>query len=183
MTSSLVALVAAGLFVTSCSGGSASEGAKTPTRSPTPTKTVARGVELQLDGEPAGIRLIRRGIQDVKRLGLWKRLTRHLHVVKINAYSGHHNVPRDGHLADAISGVMESSDRELGLSCDVVFYMAAIGREMRLSRAGVLVRTRPSIRITYASIVAHELAHCLPGPHGEKVARRWEYRVERLLTR
>jgi hypothetical protein len=112
------------------------------------------------------------------------RLTKHLHVAKINAYPGTHNIPEDGHLADAIPGVMErSTDGELGLSCDIVFYMAAIAKEMRLSRAGVLVRNRPSLRIAYASIVAHELAHCLRGPHNEKVARRWEYRAEGLMTR
>jgi hypothetical protein len=129
------------------------------------------------------VRLIKRGIADVKKLGLWKRLTKHLHVAKINAYGGRHNTPSDGHLADAFPGVMEGSDEELGLSCDVVFYMAAIAKEVRLSRQGVLVRNRPNLRITYASIVAHELAHCLRGPHGEKVARRWEYKVERLMTR
>jgi hypothetical protein len=171
------------LFVAGCSAGARfTTPSATPTATPSPTKTV-RGLELLLDGEPAGVRLIRRGIKDVEKLGLWKRLTRHLKVVKINAYAGNHNIPRDGHLADAIYGVMEARDGELGLSCDVVFYLSAIERELRLSRAGVLVREYPSERITFAMIVAHELGHCQRGPHGEKVARRWEHKVEHLLTR
>lgn len=182
----LGAVVVATLVLAACSGRSASE---TPTASPTPSTTTTSArpstgeVEVVLDGHPVGVGLIRRGIADVKRLGLWNRLTKHLHVAKINAYAGHHNIPRDGHLADAFPGVMEGSDGELGVSCDIVFYIAAIARELRLSRQGVLVRNRPSLRITYASIVAHELAHCLPARHGEKVARRWESKVERLMTR
>src|SRR5688500_15345239 len=98
---SLAALLVATLALTACSGGNASEGptAASPTATPTPTPAKLRGVEVVLDGDPAGVRLIRRGIADIKRLGLWEPLTKHLHVAKINAYAGTHNAPDDGHLA------------------------------------------------------------------------------------
>ncbi|MDQ3940361.1 MAG: hypothetical protein M3238_03310 [Actinomycetota bacterium] len=140
-------------------------------------------MELILEGDDPAENLIRRGIRDVKRIGLWDPLTRHLGVVKFAAYEERYRVPPDNHLADA-SPMLTDENGDFQLRCDIVFYSLAMAREVtrlrRLHDAGVIDFVPPDLREAYASVVAHELAHCLRGPHGEKVAQRWE---RRALTR
>ena len=90
------------------------------------------------------------------------------------------------HLANAISGLVEDTSGELQLSCDIVFFAGTIAGESRRFREyyeqGYLDRLPFTLRSRYASILAHELAHCLQDrPHNEAAARGWEKRVLRLM--
>ncbi|HWL66185.1 MAG TPA: hypothetical protein VNP73_09455 [Actinomycetota bacterium] len=131
-------------------------------------------------------RRIDRAIADLKRLGLWNRLTDHLYVLDIGSRLGTENVPEDRHLADAYStGFVDEQDS--GQLCDLMFYATAIKRDLRRWRGFYsqgLARHQPlPLGRYWTQLLAHELAHCLPGPHGESVAQAWEARVRRAYER
>jgi len=128
--------------------------------------------------------LLGTAVKDLKALGLWMPLTRHLYEIELDSRSGRANVPDDGHLADAyFTGVIDS--RGAGPVCDVMFFPSAVVDDLARWRqfygAGLLAEAPPSLRAFYGSLVAHELAHCLPGPRGEAVATSWEKRALGLL--
>lgn len=125
---------------------------------------------------------VRRAIRDLRQVGLWDRLTRHLYAVKFGSRNGRENVPDDGHLADVY--LTARVDGEFGGSfCDVRFYPTAMTDDLdrwATYHAQGLMDAPPSLRQFWGAIMVHELAHCMPGPKGEKAAGEWE---ERALVR
>jgi hypothetical protein len=149
--------------------------------------TAPSGPRVENSASGRSGRLIARALSDLRRLGLWPRLTRHLYRIYLSAREGAVNVPDDKHLADAL--LTADIDRHgSGALCDVRFYPAAIARDRRRQRRfsaqGRLAHPPPTEREFWVSILAHELAHCLSHPNrlqpvGERVARLWEKRALR----
>jgi hypothetical protein len=142
-----------------------------------PTRIRAR-VENNAFGSSA--RLVRRAVRDLKRVHLWGRLTRHLYVIELGSRLGRDNVPRDGHLADAyITGVVE--EEGAGALCDIMIFPTAVADDLARWRiyhaSGYIEEPAPSLRQLWAALLAHELAHCMEGPRGERVAEMWERRA------
>ena len=175
-----VLLLAASLSIGACIAET--EGSSS-VPSPSASSTAAAKLALVIEGKGRPLALLRRGVRDVKAIGLWGPLTRHLGVVKFDAYAEPYRVPRDRHLADAVPMITDETG-DFQQRCDVVFYTVAMADQVRIWRREHALGLRPrapTLRELYASTVAHELAHCLPGPHGEKVATRWERRAMRKL--
>ena len=139
--------------------------------------------------------LVRRAIADLKALGFWRRLTRHLYLVQISSRPGLENIPKNEHLADALLSAYVD-ERGAGPLCSIMFFPAAIERDLArqnlLHSRGLLQRPAPSVRHFYAALLAHELAHCLLGHESrrgiptqgpEPLARRWEDRVLEAASR
>jgi hypothetical protein len=159
---------------------------RSPTSSPTRQAravTGPRGPRVEVVAIGAGRRLVRRAVADLKRLGYWRRLTDHLVEVALGTRAGSVNIPDDGHLADAFLTV---DGEARGGRCDIRFYPAAIRRDLRRQAEfhadGYLDEPPATLREFWVSILAHELAHCLPHSNffrqrGEPTARRWEQRV------
>ena len=123
-------------------------------------------------------------ISDLKRIQVWSKLTDHLYAIELDSRSGIANVPEDGHLADAYyTGILDGGGG--GTVCDVMFFPSAVVADLARWRdyyeRGLLADVPPTVRAFYGSLVAHELAHCKPGPRGEDVARAWEDRVREAL--
>jgi hypothetical protein len=134
--------------------------------------------------------LVRRSVADLRRLHYWRSLTSHLDEIALSTRSGTASIPEDGHLADAFLTVTGNAS---GALCDIRFYPAAIARDLRRQArfysAGQLAERPPNLRQFWVSILAHELAHCLPHENffrqrGEPIARAWEHRaLERARER
>jgi len=172
------------LLLVGCDGGGGRPGA-----APTPSATsspAARGIT-----KPEGLivrnaalgfskKLVRRAIADLKEVGLWKPLTRHLYSIRFASRLGRVNIPEDGHLADAYL-TAEIDGNEGGAMCDIMFFPSAMAADLARWRAyhsqGLLPDPPPTIRQFWASITAHELAHCLKHGRGEPTAERWEARA------
>ena len=126
----------------------------------------------------------RRAVRDLKRLGLWKRLTDHLYVVKLGSRLGRESIPDDGHLADAIL-TAQVDEQGRGALCDIRFYPTAMRDDLvrwaQYYAQNLLPEPAPSLRQFWGAILAHELAHCLGEGKGERVAERWEDRALRGL--
>jgi hypothetical protein len=128
---------------------------------------------------------IRRAVADLKTARIWRPLTRRLAVVQIQARLGRARVPRDGHLADAYWTAVVEADVVGGL-CSVSFYAAAIAADRRRAAARFRHGLGPAParrRAFWGALLAHELAHCLPGQPGERTARRWERKTLTRLDR
>ena len=128
--------------------------------------------------------LLQTAVRDLKTIDMWDRLTAHLYRVELDSRPGTSNVPEDGHLADAyFTGVIEG--RGGGEVCDVMFFPAAVladlARWQSYYAGGLVAEPPPTLRQFYGSLVAHELAHCRPGPRGEDIARAWENRALEAL--
>ena len=159
------------------------EGSSSVSPAPSPSSSKVAELELILEGKGRPLALLRTGVRDVKDIGLWRPLTRHLGIVKLEAYAEAYRVPPDRHLADAVFQLTDETG-ELQQRCDVVFYTVAMADQVRIWHREVAfgLRSRsPTLRQLYASTVAHELAHCRPGRHGEEVALRWERKAMRAL--
>jgi hypothetical protein len=120
----------------------------------------------------------------LKRIGFWDDLTAHLYVLRIDSRVGRLNVPRDGHLADAYyTGTIDR--RGAGELCDVMFFSTAITDDLErwsgFWATGRIAEPPPSVGDFYASLLAHELAHCRHGPRGEPEAIGWERRTRDAL--
>jgi hypothetical protein len=149
-------------------------------RQPTRPRPAVRNAAAGADRE-----LISRAVADLRTLGLWTPLTRHLYRLQLGARPGATNVPPDKHLADAfLTAVIDQ--RGSGALCDVLFYPTAIRRDLerqaRFHAQGLLPDPPPTLRQFWVSILGHELAHCLPHEdffrqRGERTAERWEARV------
>ncbi len=168
-----------------CSGGNTPTdgGALPPTTQPRPTPTAQRGIT-----DPKGVVVtnvslertkedVDQAIHDLKEVGLWRALTRHLYEVKFGSRNGRSNVPDDGHLADAF--LTAKVDGNIGGTfCDILFFPTAMEDDLDRWESyysqGLLDDEPPTLRQFWASIMAHELGHCVDGPHGEAVAMRWE---------
>lgn len=123
-------------------------------------------------------------ISDLKRIQVWSKLADRLYAIELDSRSGIANMPEDGHLADAYyTGILDGGGG--GTVCDVMFFPSAVTADLARWRdyyaRGLSADLPPTIRAFYGSLVAHELAHCRPGPRGEDVARAWEDRVRDAL--
>lgn len=164
------------------------EGAAPSPRAPGPVSpapeqrgiTKPRGVLVENAGQPGTKTIIRRAMADLKKVGLWRPLTKHLYGVKFATRPGRHSIPDDGHLADAFLTARIDGD-EGGTYCDIMFFPAAMEDDLTRWRGyharGLLPEPAPTDRQFWASIMAHELAHCLREKRGEEEAGRWEQRA------
>jgi hypothetical protein len=193
-----LALVAA-LALGACSGPSPTEALRPEnliTRSPLPRATATGLVSTRPATEPA-LRLENRGlgatkadiaraVADLKEVGLWDDLTDHLYVLKIATRPGLEDIPEDGHLADALL-TAAVDDFGMGSACDIMFFPAAIARDLERWRGyyaeGLVPDPPPTLRQYWASILAHELGHCLNWEGGEPYAERWEARALAAVRR
>jgi len=128
---------------------------------------------------------VRRAVRDLRAVRVWRRLTRRLVAVDIHFRPGRARAPADGHLADAYWTAVVEPDLVGGL-CSISFYPVAIGadrrRSQRLFERGLA--PQPARRPPFwAALLAHELAHCLPGEPGEPTARRWEAKALDRLSK
>lgn len=143
-----------------------------------------RKVVVELPAGPASRRRIARAMSDLKDLGLWGGLTRHLHRVRLRARSGRANVPRDAHLADSLYRSLGAGG---GRSCRVTFYPRAMRDDLAKQRfyyaEGQLAEAPPEMDQFWTMILAHELTHCRDRQRSEKIALRVEARVLDLLRR
>jgi hypothetical protein len=126
---------------------------------------------------------IARAIDDLKDLGLWGELTRHLDRLRLRVRSGRANVPRDGHLADSLYRSTGHAGRRF---CRVTFYPRAMRDDLAKQRfyysEGGLAEAPPEMDQFWTMILAHELTHCRDRHRSEKVALRVEARVLDLLS-
>lgn len=140
-------------------------------------------MRLENDALGRSRRRIDVAVRDLQSVALWHALTDHLYVVQVQSRPGVHDVPDDGHLADALLQGYED-DAGAGGLCSIMFFPAAIRGSYR--RVDVDPETSgfqaPSQRHVWASILAHELGHCFRGAPGEDVARLWEFRALKALT-
>jgi hypothetical protein len=141
-------------------------------------------------------RLFQQTVRDLVSVGVWKKVTEGLHSVELETHPGARS-KAGVHLADAVLNHTVAEGRPL-VVCDIRFYPRAIRQELRLFRRveelggspqqwrdyntnGVFDEEVPAKSDFWASILAHELAHCLVGRHGEKAAQAWEYKTMRRL--
>lgn len=153
----------------------------TPSPTPSPTPVInPPGVVVENIAQGKSIERVRKSIADLKAVDLWFPLTRHLYKAKFDSRLGAANIPDDGHLADAIL-TAAFDEKAQGRLCDVMFFPNAIARDLDRWREyyaqGGIAHPAPSLRHMWTSVMAHELAHCLPGGPGEKVAQKWERRA------
>ena len=183
------AAAAVAAVVVSCAPNASPRPAPSAAPSPAPPASptnppLRRGPRVEIAATGATQRHLARAVRDLKRIELWRPLTKHLYVVKLGARPGRANVPLDDHLADAVrSGYVDG--RGQGLLCDVLMFPAAVAADLARWRqyhaAGLLPEPAPSRRHFWAAIVGHEIAHCLAHRAPERVALEWERRVlERL---
>jgi hypothetical protein len=188
------AILAAFLVATMAScdvKGSRTPDARTPTPTVSPTAAERTpSVELpKIDNRASGKARGRvvKAIRDLKTTPYWDRLTKHLYVVSIGSRPGRQYVPDDGHLAEARAFPFADDDGG-GRLCDITFFPTAIDDDRRLQahyfEQGLLDRGPATLRDFWASILGHELAHCLvrkenglPALTPEPVAKRWEKKV------
>ncbi len=167
----------------------------TPTISagPTSVEPAARpptekpALRLYVDAEGAASHRVERAIRDLKSVSLWRRLTAHLYILRIETKTGQ-RVPEDGHLADAGLAV-HVDPMGAGLYCYVRIWPAALERDLANQHVyyseGRLGFVPPTNRIFWASILGHELGHCQSRHEvtPEDVALEWENRVRDALSR
>lgn len=174
-----------------------------PSRSPITTAMGGRakpgpgGITLVFETGRFEQKLFQATVRDLVRVGVWKTLTEGLHYVELETHPGGRS-EAGVHLADAVLAHTVVEGRPF-VVCDIRFYPRAIRQELRLWRRvrelglspqqwrdynenGVFDEGQPTKADFWASILAHELVHCLPGPHGEKAAREWEYKTMRRLS-
>lgn len=119
-------------------------------------------------------------VADLKELGFWRDLTKHVVHVKIATRPGLERIPEDGHLADAIQNVQ--LDPRPGFVCDIVIFSEALANDvtdqMGFYLDGRISTQPPTLRQFWAVILAHEVGHCSPkGQKGEAHSTKWEQRV------
>ena len=148
--------------------------------------TQPEGTVIHNAAHGASKRSVSRAIKDLKKVKLWKPLTKHLYVIKIGSRLGRSNVPEDGHLADAYL-TAQIDDGVGGSLCDIMFFPTAMADDLARWRAynaqGLLTEPAPSRRQFWGAILAHELAHCLDHGKGEGAAERWEGKALEALRK
>ena len=191
----LMGLLVVALVAAACSGGDGRPEAgpsRPPAASSVPSPTIAERMPLTeptrlvIDNLATGPhrRLVKQAIADLRSVGLWRRLTGELFVVEASARPGRRFVPEDGHLADAFR-TLDIRGSQGGVLCDITFYPRAMADDLVRWRSfferGLIAEAPPSRRHLWASVLAHELAHCFKRDNGETDAQRWEARaLERL---
>jgi hypothetical protein len=189
------ALLLCALLPAACTGGTepaAPRAAQTPGGTdPSPTPAPAeraplerRGAKIENVASGGSHRRARVAIRDLRRIGLWSRLTDHLYIVKIGSRLGRGGVPADGHLADALL-TAQVEEEGGGALCDIRFYPTAMADDLvrwaQYYAQRLLPEPPPTLRQFWGAILVHELAHCLGEGKGERVADRWEKRALRGL--
>jgi hypothetical protein len=139
---------------------------------------------VKLPAAAASRNLIAAAMSDLKDLGMWGELTRHLDRVRLRTRWGRANVPRDGHLADSLYRPWGTGG---GRFCRVTFYPRAMRDDLAKQRfyhaEGRLAGPPPKLDQFWTMILAHELTHCRDRHRGETIALRVETRVLELLRR
>lgn len=142
-------------------------------------------------------KLFQRAIRDLVKVNVWKKLTKGLYSIEMETHPGARS-QAGVHLADAVLN-HTLVDNQPEVVCDIRFYPLAIRQELRIwarikelgvtprrwrdyNSNGVFDETAPAKNDFWAAILAHEIAHCLVGPHGEKAAQEWEYKTMRRLS-
>lgn len=159
-------------------GGPSTAATGAPTPSPSPSIVInPPGVVVINHALGPSKKRVRRAMRDLKAVNLWRPLTKPLYKVKWQSRLGRIKIPEDGHLADALL-TAAFDKRAQGRLCDVMFFPNAISRDLDRWRyyygIGATSNPPPTLRQLWAAVMAHELAHCLPGNPGEKVAEKWE---------
>ena len=139
--------------------------------------------KLEIVAPRSARRTVGRAVRDLREIGLWHRLTRDLYAVRLSVRTGKGAIPGDRHLADAAySGLVD--DHGSGSLCDVFLFARSILDDHRRQRRFYAAHRadRPSsLRVFWASVLAHELAHCSTrGQRGERWSEHWEERVRDL---
>lgn len=180
------------VVLSACSAGPPSlrSGRDRRPRSPAPVETLPTARPLEAQQRPATTRprveaplgelepRARRAIRDLKTVGMWRRLTRHLYVIQITVVHGRSLIPRDLHLADAWR-TWQLDERGKGPRCEIRFYSAAVTADLARQRdyhaRGMLPGPVPTPRQLWGSVLAHELSHCgRSGTRDEHTANHWE---------
>lgn len=131
---------------------------------------------------------VEQAIADLKAVGLWEPLTKHLYRIDLRVRPGGDRVPKDGHLADArfwrATVGRGTYDYPEGRFCWVRFFPAAMKADLERWRSyhsgGLLPEAPPSERRFWAAILGHELSHCPrrgSDTAPEDVAMEWERRI------
>lgn len=119
-------------------------------------------------------------VADLKELGFWPELTKHVVHVRIATRPGPERIPTDGHLADALMNVQ--LEPRPGYVCEIMIFSDALANDVTSQLNyyfdGRLSTRPPTLRQFWAVILAHEVAHCSPkGQKGEELSTEWEQRV------
>lgn len=140
-------------------------------------------------GEMGGARSeVKRAIADLKTVGLWDQLTKHLYRIDVKVRPGESSVPEDRHLADArfwkAAIARGTYDYPRGSYCWVRFFPAAMNEDLvrwnSYYAQGLTPDPPPTVRQFWGSIFGHELSHCPrkgTETSPEEVALAWERRV------
>lgn len=184
----ILGIVVVAVLFAACNGGPEAPSAQpSPAASPSASQPAERGItqpegtSVQNVAHGPSKRLVATAIRDLKRVKLWKPLTKHLYVIKIGSRLGRSNVPEDGHLADAYLTAQIDDDGVGGSLCDIMFFPTAMADDLARWRTynaqGLLDDPAPTRSQFWAAILAHELAHCLNHGSGEPLAEKWEARA------
>lgn len=154
------------------------------------------GIELIFETNKAEQKRFLHAIKDLDRLGFWKRLTKGLFAIEMETHPGARSEV-GVHLADAaLNHTLAGGEAQV--VCDIRFYPLAIRGELRIWKRildlgitprrwrdyndnGSFDEIPPKLDDFWSAILAHELSHCLVGPHGERQAQKWEYKTIRRL--
>jgi hypothetical protein len=182
----LVAVLAACLAACTAPAGHAPGVAASPRRQAAKRAiTRPRGARVRFFATGRALTRLHEAEHDLKSVRLWGPLTNHLFEVKVAVRPGRSDIPADRHLADAYISAVAAQGTLRNL-CDIVFYPAAIARDLvrwrRYHAQGRLGRPPGTLRQYWGSILAHELAHCLGTGRGERVAKHWEAKAQHKLA-
>ena len=144
-------------------------------------------------GEMGGSRAeVEGAIADLKTVGLWDDLTKHLYRIDLKVRPGESGVPEDRHLADArflrAQIARGTFDYPKGAYCWIRFFPAAMSDDLVRWNSyydqGLTPDPPPTERQFWGSILGHELSHCPQKgteTSPEDVALSWESRVLEAL--
>ena len=121
-----------------------------------------------------------KAVSDLKDLGFWRELTKHVVQVNVATRPGLERIPEDGHLADAIMNVQ--LEPRAGYVCEIMIFSDALANDVTDQLGfyldGRLSTPPPTLRQFWAVILAHEVGHCSPkGQKGEAHSTEWEQKV------
>jgi hypothetical protein len=173
------------------------DGARPPVSAPTPPPKGERAERVpsvparpqvnfgELGGSAAEVK---QAIADLKTVGLWDALTKHLYRIDVKVRPGESGVPEDRHLADARFLRAEIArgtyDYPKGSYCWIRFFPAAMDEDLVRWNSyydqGLTPDPPPTVRQFWGSILGHELSHCPQKgkeTSPEEVALSWERRV------
>lgn len=162
-------------------GATAAPPAQDPPAAPEP-RGLTRPDRVVVDNQATGRfkDLLATAIADLKAVTMWRELTKELFVVELSARPGRGFVPKDAHLADAYR-TLDIRGEQGGVLCDITFYPTAMSDDLARWEGyyaeGRISDRPPSTRQLWASVLAHELSHCLKKNNDEEHAQVWERRA------